>query len=91
MAELDEGGEQLPPWKQFRFRLADLERWFDGRKRILTRGLDFPTDTPFLGLKQRLYLAAYRRQGSSRVWWIDDEHVGVILTPPWVETSDREG
>lgn len=92
MAELDEGGEQFPPWVQFRFRVSELERWFDGRKRILERGKDFPSDASFRNLKRRLEVAAYRREGSARVWSIDDDHVGVLLTPPWLlETSNREG
>lgn len=78
-----EDQNQLPPWNQFRFHTADLESWFDARKRTLTRGVDFPTDAPLEQVKRRLEQAAHKRRGRARVWMINGDQVGVLLTPPW--------
>ena len=73
----------MPPWRAFRFQTRELEAWFIGRPVILTRGTDFPSDAPFLQLKRRLEQAARNRVGTARVWQVDEDHVGVILTPNW--------
>ena len=85
MAILDPHGEQFGPWSGFRFGTGELEHWFDGQKRILVRNVDFPSDAPFDQLKRRLELAAHKRRGRARVWQIDEDHVGILLMPPWLE------
>jgi hypothetical protein len=88
VAILDPEGSQFPPWQEYRFRTWELERWFDGRKRTLVPNKDFPADIPFEELKRRLEKAAYNRGGSARVWREPNDHVGVLLTPPWETKKD---
>lgn len=83
MSELDEDGGQFPPYKLWYFRTRELEKWFDGTKRILTPNVDFPPDMPFENLKRRLEQAAHKRRGTARVWREADGRVGMVLTPPW--------
>jgi hypothetical protein len=84
MPDVDPNGPQFPPWAQFRFHTRDLEDWFDGQKRILTRNVDFPPDAPFGDLKRRLEQSAHKRRGRARIWELDADRVGVVLSPPWI-------
>jgi len=88
VAILDEGGRKFPPWREYRFRTWQLEKWFDGKKRTLVANQDYPADMPFGDLRRRLEKAAYNRQGSARVWREAEDRVGVILTPPWETKKD---
>lgn len=80
---MDPEGDQLPPWGEFRFHTHELERWFDGQKRILTANVDYPRDAPFEEVKRRLMQAVHKRRGRGRVWYIDEDRVGILLVPPW--------
>ena len=73
----------FPPWREYRFRTWQLEKWFNGKKWTLVPNKDFPADIPFEELKRRLEKAAYNRQGSARIWREADGCVGILLTPPW--------
>jgi hypothetical protein len=89
--EGEEGEEdQLPPWKEFRFKTAELERWWNGKKHTLVRGLDIPTDAPFDGVKRRLVQAAAKRGGQARVWKQADGSIGIVLSPAsWTMDTGR--
>lgn len=77
----DQEKDELPPWAAFRFQTAELEPWFDGRKRTLTPGVDIPADATFEQVKRRLVQAAAKRRGRARVWLQPDGSIGFVLTP----------